>query len=287
MNKNALKTSFIILALNLLSACSTTTLNDLFQNYNQQMYEAKKALVQGDFQQAINLIPTRKKSDGSYNLHLLEKARLAFLANNNKQSQVDFTTAYEIIQQAEFAAKIEVSRGVENVTAMLSNDNAIRYDVPLYEQSMLHSYQALNYLAQQDLSGALVEVRRANLVQEQALAANKSSIDDYQQKVTANSVDISDVYHQFPLLNKAIGNLKNNFQNAYTFYLSALLYEAVNQNNDAYIDYKKALEIYPDNRYLQEDVWRLAQTLNRHEDIKLLKEILPPAIANISSDTST
>ena len=67
-----------------------------------------------------------------------------------------------------------------------------------------------------------------------------------------------------------IGDIKNGFQNAYTFYLSALLYEAALQPNDAYIDYKRALEIYPNNHYLQQDVLRLANTLNMTDDLALL-----------------
>tara|TARA_R110001583_G_scaffold12280_9_gene54662 strand:+ start:2285 stop:3703 length:1419 start_codon:yes stop_codon:yes gene_type:complete len=263
-----------------LSACSTTSFNDLFKNYNQQMHAVKQAQQQGNFQQAISLIPTRSQSDSSYNLSLLEKARLEFLDNNNKQSQEDFAQVYELVQQAQLAAKVELSRGIENVAAVMSNDNAIRYDIPLYEQSMLHSYQALNYLAQKNLSGALVEVRRANLVQEQALTTNAKSINRYQEKMAGQGLNSDELYRQYPAMNTTIGNIKNGFQNAYTFYLSALLYEAAGQSNDAYIDYKKALEIYPDNSYLQQDVWRLANALYMSDDIALLKASLAQTITS-------
>ena len=36
-----------------------------------------------------------------------------------------------------------------------------------------------------------------------------------------------------------IGNIKNGFQNAFTFYLSGLLYEKDKQFDDAYITIKK------------------------------------------------
>ena len=244
------------------------------------MHAVKQAQQQGNFQQAISLIPTRSQSDSSYNLSLLEKARLEFLDNNNKQSQEDFAQVYELVQQAQLAAKVELSRGIENVAAVMSNDNAIRYDIPLYEQSMLHSYQALNYLAQKNLSGALVEVRRANLVQEQALTTNAKSINRYQEKMAGQGLNSDELYRQYPAMNTTIGNIKNGFQNAYTFYLSALLYEAAGQSNDAYIDYKKALEIYPDNSYLQQDVWRLANALYMSDDIALLKASLAQTITS-------
>jgi len=239
------------------------------------MQGVKQAQQQGKFQQAIDSIPTRKNHDGTYNLSLLEKARLQYLVNNTKQSQQNFEQAYQLILQNQQAAKIELSRGVENIAAVMSNDNAVRYDIPLYEQSMLHSYQALNYLVQEDLSGALVEIRRANLVQENALRHNRTSIYRQQEKMAKKSLS-----KQYPAMNNAIGTVKNGFQNAYTFYLSAILYEAEGQDNDAYISYKKALEIYPDNSYLQQDVWRLALSLQMTNDIALFRKNLPQSIIN-------
>jgi hypothetical protein len=236
------------------------------------MYAVKKAQLQGDFQQAVNSIPYRSTTNGSYNLGLLEKARLEYLAMKNKQSREYFAETYKLIQQNQQGAKIELSRGFENLSAFVSNDNAIRYDVPLYEQSMLHSYQTLNYLSQNDLSGALVEVRRANQVQETALKNNANAS---KPNSVVNSTNLPKKY---PSMSHVIGSVKNGFQNAYTFYLSALLYEAVGQKNDAYIDYKKALDIYPDNSYLQQDIWRLATTLQMTNDISFFKQHFPSKI---------
>jgi len=273
------KTRLLFVFIPLLSGCSASSFTDLFSNYSQQMHGVKQAQQQGDFSQAISLIPKHSSNNGSYNLGLLEKARLEYLANNNQQSRQDFAKAYQLVQQSQQGGKIELSRGVENIAAIMSNDNAIRYDIPLYEQSMLHSYQALNYLAQQDLPGALVEVRRANLVQKNALKSNTNSIHASQKSIVSQG----SLSSQYPSMSRAIGKVKNGFQNAYTFYLSALLYEAANQKNDAYIDYKKALEIYPDNRYLQQDVWRLANTLRMTNDISLFRKSFSRETTNESN----
>ena len=140
------KITTIILFTLTLSACAGTSFSDLFSNYNKQMQGVKNAQQQGNFQQAVSLLPERSESNGSYGLSLLEKARLEFLANNHTESQQDFALVYRQVQQTEQAAKIQLSRGIENVQAVVSNDNAIRYDIHYYEQSMLHCYQALNYL---------------------------------------------------------------------------------------------------------------------------------------------
>lgn len=261
-----------------LSGCTSSSFSDLFSGYNQQMHAVKIAQQQGKFQQAVSAIPPRDQNDGTYSLSILEAARLNFLANDFPSSQKEFAIAYEKVLQQQQAAKIELSRGIENVGAILSNDNATRYDIPLYEQGMLHTYQALNYLYQQDISGALVEVRRANLVQRNALLASQSSIYRSQQEMADQGLSMGNLSSKYPSMDAAIGQVKNGFQNAYTFYLSAVLYEATGEFNSAYIDYKKALEIAPNNSYVQKDVWRLAKLLYMTNDITQFKSSFPASI---------
>ena len=272
MPKIPFKTLIVILLSLALSACAGTSFGDLFSNYNKQMQGVRNAQQQGNFEQAVSLIPERNESNGSYGLSLLEKARLEFLASNHEESKQDFALVYQQVQQAEQAAKIQLSRGVENVAAIVSNDNATRYDIHYYEQSMLHCYQALNYLNQNDMSGALVEIRRANLVQNKALQVNQKSLFDAQENMAKKGLSPESLASKYPSMNAAIGEVKNGFQNAYTFYLSGVLYEAVGQANDAYIDYKKALEIYPLNITVQQDVWRLANKLGMNNDIQLFRK---------------
>jgi hypothetical protein len=132
---------------------------------------------------------------------------------------------------------------------------------------MLHSYQALNYLFQHDLVGALVEVRRANLVQEKALKAYKNEVYQAQNELNNSGMTTDSLYSGYPSMASVIGQVKNGFQNAFTFYLSGILYEASGELNDAYIDYKRAIEIYPENHYLQQDVLRLAAKLGMQDDL--------------------
>jgi hypothetical protein len=140
---------------------------------------------------------------------------------------------------------------------------------------MLHSYQALNYLKQQQLESALVEVRRANMVQQRALSVNQNDIYAAKKKMMQQGISPESLSSKYPTMTDSIGKIKNSFQNAFTFYLSGLLYEAAGEKNDAYIDYKKALEIYPSNNYLQQDVLRLAHKLDMIDDISRLTEQLP------------
>ena len=267
------KTQFAILfSILTLSGCASTGFGDLFSGYTQQMNGARQAQQQGNFSLAQTQVPKRYEGDGTYALSQLEIARLQYLNSEWQQSQTSFTAAYQSIQAEESKAKLQLSRGFEQVGAVVSNDSAIRYDVPHYEQSMLHTYQAINYLQQQGLESALVEVRRANLVQENALRVYQDELLKAQNKMNSYGFNASDIAGSYPSMKDTIGGVKNGIQNAYTFYLSGVLYEAAGEPNDAYIDYKKALEIFPDNQYLQQDVIRLAKRLSMSDDLSRLQK---------------
>jgi len=257
----------IIFSVAMLVGCTSIGVGDLFFGYSQQMKQSRSAQLKGEFVKAETSVISVNSNHNNYALSHLEKARFQFLSHNWLASQKSFEVVYNQVQAQEQAANIQISRGLKKASAVVSNDNAIAYEIPSYEQSMLHSYQALNYLYQGSLEGALVEVRRANLVQERALKTNEAEIYSAQEEMANKGINTNKLYENYPSMDNFIGDVKNSFQNAYTFYLSGLLYEAGKQPNDAYIDYKRAIEIYPNNTYLQQDVLRLAKKLGMHEDL--------------------
>ncbi|WP_220470389.1 COG3014 family protein [Colwellia sp. BRX8-9] len=250
-----------------LVGCTSIGMSDLFFGYSQQMQESRSAQLRGDFVVATTSVISVNRQHNNYALSQLEKARLQFLSHDWLASQKSFELAYQQVQAEEQAAKIQISSGLKKVSAVVTNDNAIGYEIPSYEQGMLHSYQALNYLYQGSLEGALVEVRRANLVQERALKTNQAELYKAEEEMAEKGINSNKLYENFPSMDNLIGDLKNSFQNAYTFYLSGLLYETAKKFDDAYIDYKRALEIYPNNTFLQQDVLRLANKLDMNEEL--------------------
>jgi len=208
-------------------------------------------------------------------LYNMERGRVAHILGNIDASMRDFSMSMASIQANDEKALISASAIAENFGAVLINDNAISYTGEGYERVMLHHYQALNYLKKKNLEGAGVEVRRANREQEDALQRFEHEVEDAQQAAAVKQISgdsQSAVITRYAQLDEVAGRVKNSFQNAYTFYVSGFIYELLNQANDAYIDYKKALEIYPENRYLQQDVLRLAAALNMGEDLDFLRE---------------
>jgi hypothetical protein len=203
----------------------------------------------------------------------MERGRTAHVMGDLDVSMKDFNSSIVRIKQNDQKATISASAIGANVAANVTNDNAIPYVGDGYERVLLHHYQALNYLFKRDIEGAGVEFRLANREQEEALKQFAREIEDAQQeaeqKRTKNSEAV--VEQKYAQMDEVAGRVKNSFQNAYSFYLSGFVYELNKLPNDAYIDYKRALEIYPHNRYLQKDVLRLAAALEMNEDLDALR----------------
>ncbi|MEH6393877.1 COG3014 family protein [Pseudoalteromonas sp.] len=246
----------------ILGGCSTIGFGDLFTDYATQMTPVRQAINSNNLAQAQQLLPTNGQSHSNYLLNQLEHARLNNLSNQDNTAQPQYEAVYQQMEIKRQAAKVQLSAGLEQSNALLTNDSVIAYTPAPYEMSMLHSYKALGYLFKNDVEGALVEVRRANKVQTDALTANQDDID----------ASVKEAQKHYPSMDDVIKNVKNGYQNAFTFYLSGLLYQSNKQYDDAYIDFKKALEINPENTYLQQDVMHLAKRQGFDQDFAEYKQ---------------
>lgn len=262
---NKLYWLFCIGVVTLLSGCAGSS---LFVAYPQQ--------VRPMIEKVKNNLPTdlatcdECKGNDSI-LYSMERGRLSQIVGQTDLSMQYFKAAIDRIQANEQKATISATSVGANVGAVAVNDNAIPYAGDGYEKVMLHHYQGLNYLANNDIEGAGVEFRRANREQEELLKRFENEVEEAQKKAEQQGgAGAKAIEARYAQMDEVAGKVKNSFQNAYSFYLSGVLYELLKQPNDAYIDYKKALEIYPENTYLQKDVIRLAASLKMREDLEEL-----------------
>lgn len=213
-------------------------------------------------------------------LFAMEMGRAAQLAGAPEKSRRAFDVAIERWEKRDDKAVVSVSGSGAQAGAVLVNDKAIPYRAASFERTLAHHYQMLNYLAMNDLTGAGVEVRRANLVQEAARKRREREIERAEAssaKETRGTEDDKHLAGVYAGLNERAGTVKHSFQNAATLYLSGVIWEMMGEPNDAYIDYKKAIEIYPDNMYLQFDVLRIGRRLGMREDVADFERRFPKA----------
>lgn len=279
MNRDDYKGSylFIVFAVVLfLSGCASTSafraytsqINPFIQNLkNNKTVDLNKALA-------------GKETCSDRILYLMERGRLAQIQGDFDTSKKNFELAMQAIKEYDEKAIISASSAVAQVSSVVVNENTIPYKGDGYERVMLYHFQALNYMAKNDIEGAGVEVRRANAEQNDALARHEKEILRVKEEAKKQNVSTeipSEIAQAYAAMDQAIGGVKSSFQNAYTFYVSGIIYEMLNQPNDAYIDYKKAIEIFPNNIYLQKDVVRLAKKLGMGHDLGIFKHLYPKA----------
>jgi hypothetical protein len=259
----------------LFAGCSVST---TFRPYPHKIAPFQQQLTTAtppDFRKALK--SERRGNDKI--LYNLEHGRAAQLFGQTEISRNAFAVAIEAIRTNEQRALVSAGQIGATLASFTTNDNALPYAGEGYERVLLHHYQALNYLLDADLSGAAVEFRWANNEQREALNRHAKELataeKEAQKKNVSNAAENSEFQRRYAQLDEAASRLKNSFQNAYSFYLSGVVYELLGEENDAYIDYKKALEIYPGNSYLQRDVLRLARRLQMDDDLAALAKRFP------------
>ncbi len=269
--KPARKAWFLALTL-FFGACASSS---FFVSYPQQLFSQQTKTINGQAESAGESL-AKKGSGPNSLLDILESARLFQIASNYTKSSKQFEKAFTFFNEEDRRAKLSLSQGGSFLGSLALNDNALPYKAEAYERIFAYQYQSLNFLANHDLQGAMVEVRRANEEQVFALEQHHKELAKAESEAKKEQVSPDlEQYRSYMGENfNTAAKVKNSFQNAYTFYYSGIIREAAGELNDAYIDYKKALEIYPDNDYVQADVWRLAKKLRMDSDLDYLNRVV-------------
>ena len=191
--------------------------------YLQQARPALDAYYRGDFERAAELADEIHPRKADKLLALMDKATIYHAASKYKKSIKFFTKAKRLAEKNQRVAILQ------EVGAVLTNDNLKRYVADPYERLLIHTYQIMNYAALGDLEGALVEVRQINTLYPDIFAEeNKDSF----------------------------------MKSAFMAYLSGLIWEMNDLSNDAYIDYKRVDRLHLKPIGLADDIKRSAIEAN-------------------------
>lgn len=258
-----------------LVGCSNISAQRVFSHYSAANEAFYTELRHGD----VEVASANLQDQGGDFLFNVEKGRLLQLQSRYEASKTAFESSDSAWQAQQQKATISLSDSGESLASFALNDNVNSYQPADYELGFLHLYQALNYIQLNKLSDALVEFRRANMVQEQAKAVRESTINEERDSLKQEGVntDIGDVLAKYPSSSRTL----KTTQNAYLYFLSALIFEAEGDNNDAYVDIRRALAIVPDNPIVIKHAFRLAKKLSVGDDLSLLKKQYP----SYASDT--
>ena len=174
----------------------------------QRTAEFQSAVNMGNFEKANKLLDKDKKQATGKNriLYYLNKGYVEFMLGNPTNSNQYFETAENLIDEYHSNVGAEAA-------ALVTNPEARPYRPEDFEVIMINFYKALNYLDLNDMEGALVEVRKINIKLNQ--------------------------------LNDKYPDNKNRYQrDAFAHLLMGLIYDASGDDNNAFIAYRNAYEVY-------------------------------------------
>ncbi|MGR5320386.1 COG3014 family protein [Vibrio alfacsensis] len=251
----------------LTTGCANFSAGNLFSHYSDQNKEIYQAVVAGEYAKAEQL---QSSDAGGDILGNFEHGRVSFLAQDYPTSLSALEVSERAVRKQQERATISATETVTSIGSLAVNDNLNEYQPADYELGFLHLYLGLNYLQKNDLEGALVEVRRANLVQEEARKAREKQLKQAEKDLKNQGVltDLGSVLANYPDAGKTLSAV----QNGYLFYLSGLLYEASRDLNSAYVDYRRALAVMPDNKQIIESTMYAAKKLGMRQDLRLLEK---------------
>ncbi|USD66194.1 hypothetical protein [Vibrio sp. SCSIO 43136] len=251
-----------------LTACAGMSAGNLFSDYSTQNSYTYAAVLEGDYQTAQDYAADAEIAGNI--LDNLERGRIAFLNEDYAQSMASFKLSDQAVRVQADQATISISETATSVGALAANDNLTSFEPADYELGFMHLYLGLNYLRKNDLEGALVEMRRANQVQEAARKRRQSELEAAEASAAKEGVDpdLGAIMANYP----AAGKKLSAVQNGYLLYLSALLYETSKDLNSAYVDYRRALAVMPENAQIIQGTMRVAKKMaNRQDLVKLEK----------------
>lgn len=165
----------------------------------------EKELAAGNPKGALSQLEKQKPASKDRLLHDLDRAMLLRMAGDYKASNAALESAKKVMEAFD-AASVSEQAGT-----FILNDSTAAYAGEEFEQVFVHIYSALNYLEMGDLYGARVEALQADV----------------------------------RLTEMAIRGFKGNYrEDGLSRYLSGMVFEALGEESDALIAYRKAYATY-------------------------------------------
>ncbi|MES3037199.1 MAG: hypothetical protein V4736_04755 [Bdellovibrionota bacterium] len=204
--------------------------------YQSTVNPAREKLKSGQTADALaDLKKLAEKEDGDQLVHMLDYATALQYAGETKESS-------RIFQKADKFAEMQDYHSVSKLTgSLLFSQEMVQYKGDTFELIFINALNSLNYLQDGNLDDALVEARRIN---------------EKYLKLRADE--------------------KKKFElNPFSKYLSAMLWEAGGNYDDAYIAYKEAYDLDLGSPLLRKDLLRAALLARRDDEYQTWRSKFP------------
>lgn len=209
--------------------------------YQNKVEQSRRALINHDYKTALkDLQPLAAKEDGDQLVYLLDYATALQISGNYKDSNNVFLKADRLSDLVDYQS---VTR---QTGSLLLNQEMVQYKGDTFEKIFINAYLAMNFLEIGNLDDALVEARRIN------------------EKYIKNRQEEKKFFEM----------------NSFSKYLSAVIWEANRNYDDAYIAYNEAYKIDPTIGPIGEDLIRSAKLARRNDAYKTWVQKFPEVKEN-------
>lgn len=204
--------------------------------YQNKISESRNFLQQGNFDLALSkLRPLAENESNDQLIYLLDYSTALRMAGKYSESNKNFLEADKFAELQDYHSVSKVAG------SMLFNEEMVQYKGDTFEKIFINAYVALNYLELGDLERAAVQARRIN------------------EKFTLYRTEE-----------------KQKFElNPFSKYLTAVIWEAEQNWDNAYISYSAAYDLDPNISGIHEDLIRTAKKSRRENELKKWKNAFP------------
>lgn len=205
-------------------------------SYQSRVAPAREALSRNDCPKSLEILSklAAKESDDQL-VYLMDYASALQACGDYKKSSQVFIQADKLADQMDYTS-ITKSTG-----ALLISEDIKQYQGDTFEKFFINASNALNYLQTGDYDSAMIEVKRMN--QKFSRYKEDSKLESKNKDITLNS---------------------------FAKYLSAMVWEAKKEYDDACIDYQDAYRIDPSNRGVAQDILNVCWKARRYDEFNQL-----------------
>lgn len=253
--------SRLLLAIALLSAlglsgCATNPM----RSYDSELKQTGSDLASNNVAKA--LADHEKTSTGEKDLlYFLEKGNLLRFNSQFRESRDTWLKADEKVRIWEEEAKTNPEKILSYIGTALVNDKLLRYDGQDFEKVMLSTNLALDHILLGGWGDARTEIKKMH--EREAIIADIRAKEIEKVEAEAKSRDVKTEmkdlkgYPVETLNDPEVTKLKNSYQSAFSHYLAGFVYEALNEPSLAAPGYRKAIELRPGIRILEDGLSNL------------------------------
>jgi len=251
--------AFVLATLGL-SGCATNPM----RSYDSELKQTGNDLASNNAAKALadhEAANSGKFSGEKDLLYFLEKGNLLRFNNQLPESRDAWLKADEKVRVWEEEAKTSPEKILSYIGTAVVNDKMLRYDGQDFEKVMLSTNLALDHILLGNWDMARTEIKKMH--EREAIIADirAKEIEKIEEEAKSRNVktEIKELkgYPVETLNDPEVTKLKNSYQSAFSHYLAGFVYEALNEPSLAAPGYRKAVELRPGIKILEDGLKNL------------------------------